>query len=223
MTVSKDVLLGRVHDLLKKAQPEDGSKVNWMVVAPEIISGTQSLMEIIHGPSSPRISAFLEQVRAVRDASERHLRFRLHDAADVAEGVLQSLEAEISAGLVGNIAQQAAGDVVGDFIRLARAALDAAGEGSKNVGAVLAAAAYEDTIRRMGREFGGVMGRDDLEDVIGSLKKAGVLVAPQLGIAIGYLSFRNHALHAEWDEIDLTSVHSVLAFVEQLLLKHFSL
>ena len=50
----------------------------------------------------------------------------------------------------------------------------------------------------------------------------GILIAPQLGIAVGYLNFRNRALHANWDQIDRTSVSSVLAFVEALLLNHFS-
>jgi len=27
-------------------------------------------------------------------------------------------------------------------------------------------------------------------------------VAPQLGVVQGYLNFRNHALHAEWEKID---------------------
>ena len=64
--------------------------------------------------------------------------------------------------------------------------------------------------------------RDRLETVIGRLKEAGLLVAPQLSIAQGYLPFRNHALHAEWDKIDRTAVGSALALVEELLLKHFS-
>ena len=91
----------------------------------------------------------------------------------------------------------------------------------KNVAAVLSAAAFEDTIRRMGSAFAGVMGKDDLNSVIDALKSKGVLVAPQLGIALGYLNFRNRALHANWDQIDRASVSSVLAFVEGLLLKHF--
>lgn len=54
------------------------------------------------------------------------------------------------------------------------------------------------------------------------MKDAGLLVAPQLGIALSYLNFRNHALHAQWNVIDRAAVESVLGFVEQLLLKHFS-
>ena len=73
----------------------------------------------------------------------------------------------------------------------------------------------------MGSTFAGVMGKEDLEDVISALKTKGILVAPQLGIAIGYLNFRNRALHANWDQVERAAVVSVLAFVEELLLKHF--
>jgi len=83
-------------------------------------------------------------------------------------------------------------------------------------------AAYEDTLRRIARQHAGIIGQDKLENVIGKLKDARLLVAPQLGIASGYLSFRNHALHAQWETIDRAAVQSVLGFVEELLLKHFS-
>ncbi len=49
-----------------------------------------------------------------------------------------------------------------------------------------------------------------------------MIKSPQIGIAQSYLTFRNRALHANWNEIQRESVVSVLGFVEQLLLKHFS-
>jgi hypothetical protein len=137
-------------------------------------------------------------------------------------GVLKNIMSELNSGFVGNLQKNIAGDILSDFIQLAKAALEEDGDDAKNVAAVLAAAAYEDTIRRMGASFAGVIGRDDLNKVIDALKNAGILVAPQLGIALSYLNFRNHALHAEWDKIDRAAVHSVLGFVEQLLLKHFA-
>ena len=54
------------------------------------------------------------------------------------------------------------------------------------------------------------------------LKDMGVLHGSEVGIAQSYLSFRNRALHAKWDEIDLPSVGSVLAFSEQIILKNFT-
>ena len=74
----------------------------------------------------------------------------------------------------------------------------------------------------MGQNFAGVVGQDDLSNVLTKLKDAGVIQSPQVGIAQSYLSFRNHALHANFDKIQRESIHSVLGFIEQLLLKHFS-
>ncbi|MFZ0319468.1 MAG: hypothetical protein WAL56_10115 [Candidatus Sulfotelmatobacter sp.] len=74
----------------------------------------------------------------------------------------------------------------------------------------------------MGGSLAGVVGKDDLADVLKKLKDADVIKSPQIGIAQSYLTFRNRALHANWNEIQRESVVSVLGFVEQLLLKHFS-
>jgi len=108
------------------------------------------------------------------------------------------------------------------LIQLARTVLDEPGDNAKNVASVLTAAAFEDAIRRMGETLAGVIGKDDLAEVLKKLKEAGVVKSPQVGIAQSYLSFRNHALHANWENIQRESVLSVLSFVEQLLLKHFS-
>ncbi len=80
---------------------------------------------------------------------------------------------------------------------------------------MLTAAAFEDTIRRMGETFAGVIGQDDLSNVSTKLKDTGIIQSPQVGIAQSYLSFRNHALHANWDKTERESIHSVLGFVEQ--------
>jgi len=159
-----------------------------------------------------------------RDEAAKELVPSRRDSSTVSavRGALQNLREEIAGGLLTSVERRVTSDVLGDLLQLARLALAGATEGEKNVAAVLAAVAYEDTIRRIAKEHAGAIGRDKLESVIDRLKDAGLLVAPQLGIALSFLSFRNHALHAEWDEIDKTSVTSVLSFVQELLLKHFS-
>ncbi len=122
---------------------------------------------------------------------------------------------------MGSLKQQLSGEILSDFILLARGATAEKGDGAKNVAAVLAAAVFEDTIRRMGSELAGVQDRPDLQDVIIELKKEQILEGPQIAIAQSYLKFRNDALHADWDKIERSSIQSILGFVEQLLLKHF--
>ena len=93
--------------------------------------------------------------------------------------------------------------------------LDESGDDAKNVAAVLAAAAFEDTFRRIANKHGVPVG-EKLADIITELKKQQLIQGAQVGIAQSYLSFRNRALHAKWSEIDRTAVHSVLAFTEAI-------
>ena len=74
----------------------------------------------------------------------------------------------------------------------------------------------------MGSTLAGVTGRPKLEVVIGELKTAGVLAGASLTIALGYLKFRNDALHADWAAVDQASVGSCIAFTQALLVQHFS-
>lgn len=198
----------RIAALLEKSRrgpQEEG-------VRQELLQGALTVMSGIYGPES-------HQVAMLRTEG---LKGMAGFGIQILRGILENVQADIDAGLIGSVQKRAVGEVLTDFIGLARFTLQERADQAKNVAAVLAAAAFEDTIRRMGAAFAGVIGRDDLQDVIQALKKAGVLVSPQLGIAQSYLSFRNHALHADWEKIDAAAVHSVLGFVEQLLLKHFS-
>ena len=108
------------------------------------------------------------------------------------------------------------------MLGLAKEALSEGSEGAKNVAAVLTAAAYEDTMRKMGATLVNVQGRPDLSDVVTALKNANVLVGAPLTTALGYLKFRNDALHADWPRLDRAVVGSCLTFVEHLVLQHLS-
>jgi len=70
-------------------------------------------------------------------------------------GVLRNVSAELDAGLVGSLRQQAAGEVLADFLSLSRKTLEEAGDQAKNVAAVLAAAetARPDSFRPLPRRF----------------------------------------------------------------------
>lgn len=213
-------LTARVDELIERANPQ--GTVDWAARGSEVFHGTITVLEAAYGPGSMQVAKLVEAFTGLRDGETGRPDAKMYRAMGPVRGALENLKAELTAGLTGSLRQRLAGAILSDFLALARAVLDDGGEGSKNVAAVLAAAAFEDTIRRMGRDLAGVVGKDDLVDVIGALKKAGALQAPQLGIALSYLQFRNHALHANWEKIALEAVHSVLGFVEQLLLKHFS-
>jgi hypothetical protein len=90
------------------------------------------------------------------------------------------------------------------------------------VAAVLVAAAFEDAIRLIASTKTGVIDRPKLEWLIGRLKTDGILTGPSVAIATGNLKFRNDALHADWEHIQPDVIAACLAFVEGLLLEHFS-
>lgn len=183
----------------------------------KLLQGALALMIAVYGHESEQITTLQEHV----NSRAGNAPFFHKSQYNAIRGALENLRDEIEAGMIGSLQKRMTGEVLTDFIQLTRAALDQNRGDGKNVAAVLAAAAFEDTIRRMGATLAGVIGRDDLEKIINTLKEKGVLQSPQLGIAQSYLSFRNHALHANWEKIEKEAVVSVLGFVEQLLLKHF--
>ena len=183
--------------------------------------GCVSLLHLVYGENSPQLKHFNARLAEIPKENRTEI-WKGNQSSGEAIGVLKNLKREIELGLTGSLRHQITGEVLTDLIKLARTVLDEPGDNAKNVASVLTAAAFEDTIRRMGETLAGVIGQDDLAEVLKKLKDADVMKSPQVGIAQSYLSFRNHALHANWNSIQRESVLSVLGFVEQLLLKHFS-
>jgi hypothetical protein len=186
----------------------------------ELPHATISLLSLVYGERSPQLASYSKEIDKIR--ADTHGAGNPSLMVRSAHGALSSLKREIESGLIGSLRQQITGEVLTDLVQLSRTIITEQSDQGKNVAAVLAAAAFEDTIRRMGKTLAGVIGQDDLSDVLKKLKDAGTMQGAQVGIAQSYLSFRNHALHANWDKIEKESIHSVLGFVEQLLLKHFS-
>jgi AraC-like DNA-binding protein len=190
-------------------------KREYSVPPREVPSGAESCTRNpIERCGAHRRSLALRMVQLIgRDATTTSMR---------SAGTLRALRADVDAGLVGRIAQRAAGEVLGDMLGLAKEAPGDGSDAAKNVAAVLTAAAYEDAIRQMGATPAAVQGRPALAAVINSLKDAGVLVGEALKTGQNYLKFRNDALHADWANVDRVVVGSCMAFVEGLLLKHLS-
>ena len=84
------------------------------------------------------------------------------------------------------------------MIALSREALEPNNDNAKTVAAVLAAAAFEDTIRKMGATFAQIENRRDLSEVLLTLRKQGLLEDAPFTTAQSYLRFRNDSLHADW-------------------------
>jgi hypothetical protein len=205
---------------------------NWIKRATDILTDVRksqtesvpfavSFLTSIYGAESPQLKAFNDQLAAITRSASGPSN-ALHHQSGLAVGAIQNTVAELQAGLILGLRTLVAGEIFGELVGLARQILAEQTEATKNVAAVLVAAAFEDIIRRMGAELGGVAGRPDLQAVIVTLKDAGVLKGGEIGTAQSYLKFRNDSLHADWANVQRSQVDSCLAFIEALLVNHFS-
>lgn len=186
-----------------------------------LLHGTIGVIQALYGVNSAQEKALSGHVDAIfkrgHPANDDDCRL----AVKSIKGVLTSLKGELEAGFVGSLRVSLTGEILADLIKLSRVALDEPGDDSKNVAAVLAAAAFEDVLRKLGEaKVGGE--HEKLADVLTALKEAGVFQGAEVGIAQSYLSFRNRALHAKWSEVDRPGIESVLGFTEQIIVKHFT-
>lgn len=189
----------------------------------EFMAATANIIEAVYGRNSRQSSDLTHSLEAaVAGIVPTHTTVLSRQVA-IAKGVLSNTLQELQLGLIITLNAELSGELFGDFLLLAKSALEENHDNrGKNVAAVLSAALFEDTVRRMGKLYASVEDRRDLADVVTALKEHGILIGAQLTTTIGYLKFRNDALHADFEKIERTTVASVIAFLEQLLLKHFS-
>jgi len=133
--------------------------------------------------------------------------------------IFHAAKQDFEGGYTFNVELRVSGEVFGDFIVLARHAL---GEGHKEVAAVLACAALEDSLKRY-----AMLNRIDTDDksmaeVINALKASGLVSGAQRSLLDAMPRIRNMAMHAEWAKLSEPDVNSVLGFAEQFLLTKFS-
>ena len=185
----------------------------------EVYHGTLGILQALYGKGSSQERDLRALVETI-GAKVPHEDHRVGQAINAIQGVLVSVKADLDAGVIGTLAGVVTADVLTDLVKLSRAVLDEAGDDAKNVGAVLAAAAFEDAIRRCAG-LNNLPQEEKLADLLTTLKDSGHLQGAQVGIAQSYLSFRNRALHAKWAEIDRASVNSVLGFTEQFIMQQF--
>lgn len=215
--MNPDALQKRIAELIGSAQ----TKRETLEGCTEIYLGSVSILSAVYGIES-------NQVKAVKIAGE--LAFKetpvkqfayLNNVVHIAVGALENLKRELELGLIGNLRLRLTGEVLADLVQMTKSLLGEQGDAAKDVAGVLAAASFEDVIRKLGEMFTDSTGGEKLADVLNALKDKGIIVGPQFTTAQGYLPFRNKALHAEWNAIDRPTVSSALAFIEGLILKHF--
>jgi hypothetical protein len=192
---------------------------NTKIGVQELFHGALDIMTIMYGPSSIQLKNFIEEEATIRQKFNPDAASEFRN--QLVMGVLNNMKAALKAGIIGSLQKSITGEVLTDFLQLARTVFDEKGDGSKNVASVLAAALFEDTIRRIAT-INGIPHIEKLQDLLTELKNKDVLQGSQVGIGNSYLNFRNNSLHANWDKVERESVASVLGFCEQLLIKEIT-
>ncbi len=205
----------RADGLLRSTDWSDRQKVA------EAAQFATSMLTAFYGPQSPQLEAFQSDREAIAKSKDPEST-RAFGLSSLALGTIANVKAELEAGLIVKLRALVAGEILAELVRLGKEILEEQTDAAKNVAAVMTAAALEDLIRRLGLELGGVTDRRSLQDVITALKSVGVLKGGEIGIAQSFLQFRNDSLHADWVKVSRVQVESCIAFIESMLIKHFS-
>jgi hypothetical protein len=207
-----DELTTRVNDAQRLSDETDRSAVDAAYV------GTLNVVQALYGPSSAQAKTLLEMHKLSNTRGYSTI-WLTQSFASSLRGVLANTKEELEAGLISSIAEQAAGEVIGDLVALAREQLR---EGYKDVAAVLASAALEDAVKRKAAEQGINVQGKTLDSVINALKTKQFFTGAQAPIVASYVKLRNSAMHADWPKIQEADVSSLLGFLEPFLLKNFT-
>ena len=136
-----------------------------------------------------------------------------------ARGIFLAAKSDYEGGYIFVLDKAVSGEILSDFVTLSKAALL---EGEKDVAAVLASAALEDTLKRYARANGLVVDDKVMQAVISALKSRGLVSGAQKSLLDTMPKLRDYAMHANWSKLTREDVGSMIGFVEQFLLSHFS-
>lgn len=137
----------------------------------------------------------------------------------IARGIFKAVKEDYEGGHIFNLEASLSGELFGDFVALAKHSLS---EGYKEVAAVLASAALEDALKRYAALNGVDVGDKTMQDVVSALRTRGLVGGAQKTLLDSMPKLRDYAMHANWDKLTPESVGSIIGFVEQFLVSHFS-
>ncbi len=132
-------------------------------------------------------------------------------------GVLQSVHVEAQAGLLERLEDQVVASAFDDFLDHAHGYHKS---GKLKEAAVLGSAVLEDTIKRIAAKNQLDPAGLSLDPLIDELTKRDVFSQVKAKRLKSFTGVRNHALHAEWEKLDLKEVGAQIAGVRELLDEH---
>jgi hypothetical protein len=140
------------------------------------------------------------------------------DEFDIAKGIFDAAKEDYDGGYLFKFEALVSGEIFGDFISLAKISLS---EGNKDVAAVLASAALEDSLKRFAVNNDISVQNKVMQEVVGALKSKGLVGGAQKTLLDTMPKLRDYAMHANWDKLRPEDISSMIGFVEQFLLSNF--
>lgn len=129
-------------------------------------------------------------------------------------GLLQSVNLEAQSGLLIKLEDQVVATAFDDFIDHAA---DYHKSGKLKEAAILASAVLEDTIKRVAIKNNLDPKGMSLEPLVDELTKQGIFSPVKSKRVKSFAGVRNHALHAEWEKLDLKDVGALISGLRELL------
>lgn len=129
-------------------------------------------------------------------------------------GVLESTYTEWQHGLLGSIEYIVAAETFDDFLDHASRYHKA---NKATEASILASAVLEDTMKKIAIKHGIDTNDKTLDPLIDDMVKAGVIPSVKAKRLKSHAGIRNHAMHAEWDKIDIKDVGVMISDTRELI------
>ena len=133
--------------------------------------------------------------------------------------MLKNILEDARRGLLTSVADNACAETFDDLLDHAPEYFQ---EGRKDGSGILASAVFEDTLRKVARSNEIIEADTNLDAVISSLKREGVITKIVAKRCRATADVRNAARHADWDAFSLGDVEDAIKLTRQLLEEHLA-
>jgi len=140
-------------------------------------------------------------------------------AAGAVAALFLSGQENYDRGFDTSLDQRISGEIFGDLVNAADTALQG---GHKDFAAVVAAAALEDSLKKIGGLHGLNTSGKNLQEVVNLMKSKQILTGGNAKFADGFVKMRNSALHAEWSKITDAEVGALIGFLKPIIAQYLS-
>jgi hypothetical protein len=129
-------------------------------------------------------------------------------------GLLKSLKEEISLGFLKKIEFMVFATAFDDFLDHAEQFHKG---GQLMESGVLASIVFEDSVRKIAEKNAIAQGGVSMDDLLDLLSKKEVITPVKAKRYKGLAGIRNQALHAQWDELDLRDIGSLIKGTKEII------